>query len=106
MSQEYQCSGPSALALFECQIRDPFGDPLALLTMVFHRFYGARRVLYIVETSLISRIRIPLSLSLSLSLCHIIKNKEVAWNSRATLRILFPFWNEWHAVLKGSGAIR
>ena len=67
MSQEYQCSGPSALALFECQIRDPFGDPLALLTMVFHRFYGARRVLYIVETSLISRIRIPLSLSLSLS---------------------------------------
>jgi hypothetical protein len=27
-------------------------DPLALLTTVFHRFYGARRVLYVIETAL------------------------------------------------------
>jgi hypothetical protein len=33
-------------------IRDPFCDPLALLTTVFHRFCCACRVLYVIETAL------------------------------------------------------
>jgi hypothetical protein len=43
---------PFPLALLECQIRDPFCDPLALPTMVLYRLYGARLVLYVIETTL------------------------------------------------------
>jgi len=32
--------------------RDPFCDPLTLLTTVFHHIYGASRVLYVIETAL------------------------------------------------------
>jgi hypothetical protein len=32
--------------------RDPFCDPLGLLTTAFHRFCCARRVLYVIETTL------------------------------------------------------
>ena len=43
---------PFPLALLECQICDPFCDPLALPTVVFYRLYCARRVLYVIETTL------------------------------------------------------
>jgi hypothetical protein len=42
------------LALLECQICDPFCDPLALPTAVFYRLYCARRVLHVIETRLLA----------------------------------------------------
>jgi hypothetical protein len=32
----------------------PVCDPLALLTTVFHRFYDARRALYVIETTFLA----------------------------------------------------
>ena len=48
--------------------RDPFVIRLGLLTTVFHRFYGARRVLYVVETTFQAEFE-------SHSLRHVIDNK-------------------------------
>ena len=55
------CINPGILLLGPTVGEQKGSDPLALLTTVFHRFYGARRVLYVVETTFLTKFEPTLS---------------------------------------------
>ncbi len=49
---DLRLKGKRIMFMTDIADRDPFCDPLALPSMVFYRLYCARRVLYVIETTL------------------------------------------------------